>query len=262
MQKLLAIEWLKIKNYRTFRILIGLFLVFLPLWNWAIYNSVISVGAGAVNILSQAYSFPAVWGNLGFWAGIFVYFLSILMIILVSNEYSFRTHRQNVIDGWSRLDFFHAKAGLVLAISLGATVYTLLVGLVAGLLVGGFSGMGSGLEKILFFFVYTLNYLSFSALLALWIRRSGLAIGLFFLYSFIIENLFRGLINWKSSWPVGNLLPLQASDELLPFPIAKMLSGLISKGPVFSDWIYLLMSCAWIVVYYFLGKRLMQQRDF
>lgn len=262
MQRLLAIEWLKIKKYRTFRILAGMFLILLPLWNWGVYNSVISVGSGAVNILSQAYSFPAVWGNLGFWAGIFVMFLSILMIILITNEYSFRAHRQNVIDGWSRLEFFHGKVALVLFGSLAATLYMAVVGLVAGLLVGGFSGIGDGWENVLFFFVYTLNYLGFAALLAFWIRRSGLAIGLFFLYSFILENLFRGLINWKSSWPVGNLLPLQTSDQLLPFPIAKMIGGMLSKGPDFSVWVYFGVSCLWIAVYYLLGKRLMEKRDF
>ncbi len=262
MKDLLAIEWLKIKKYRTFRILAGLFLVLLPLWNWGVYNSFISVGAGSVNFLSTAYSFPAVWENLGFWGGLFVYFLCILMIILVSNEYSFRTHRQNVIDGWSRLDFFHGKVALALAGSALATLYVMLLGLIAGLLVGGVSGMESGWEKLFFFFVYALNYIGFAALIAFWIRRSGLSIGLFLLYSFILENMIKGIVNWKSPYPVGNFMPLQAADELLPFPIVKFVGGMLFNGPVFSAWAYLLVSCLWIAVYYFLGRRLIQKRDF
>lgn len=262
MQRLLAIEWRKIASYRTFRVLAGLFLILLPLWNWGIYKSVINLGGAQFNILSKAYSFPAVWENLGFWAGIFVMFLAILMIILISNEYSFRTHRQNVIDGWSRLDFYHGKVALVVCISLAATLYMALVGVAAGLLTGGVSGISGGWERVFFFFIYTLNYLGFAALLAFWIRRSGLAISLFFLYLLIVENLFRGLINWKSSWPVGNLMPLQASDELLPFPIAKMVGSMLSKGPHFSEWTYVLTSCAWIALYYFGGRKLIRKRDF
>ncbi len=262
MQKLLSIEWLKLKKYRTFRVLTILFLVLLPLWNWGIYNGMVSMGAGSFNILSQAYSFPSVWENLGFWAGIFVMFLSILMIILISNEYTFRTHRQNVIDGWSRMDFFHGKVALVLAGSVLATVFMVLIGLVAGLSVGGFSGIDGGWEKVLFFFIYTVNYLGFAALLAFWLRRSGLAIGMFFLYSFIIENMVRGLINWKSPEPVGNFLPLQSSDQLLPFPILKAIGNMITKTSDFNVWLYVGVSCLWIGVYYLLGKRLVEKRDF
>ncbi|RYD51351.1 MAG: hypothetical protein EOP52_10130 [Sphingobacteriales bacterium] len=260
MKDLLAIEWLKIKKYRTFRILAIMFLLLLPVWNWGIY-SVVRSKPGASMFLSTAYSFPEVWGNLGFWGGLFVLVLSILMIILVCNEYSFRTHRQNVIDGWTRLDFLHSKAALVLIGGVLATLYVLVVGLIMGFSIGGASGIGGGWEKLLFFFIYTINYLGFATLIALWIRRSGLAIGLFFLYAFILENIFSSLINLKAQ-PVGNLLPLQASDELLPLPIAKLFGNMIFTGPRFDSWIYALVSLLWIGVYYLAAKRLILKRDF
>src|SRR5262245_35861746 len=113
MNNLLAIEWLKIRRYRAFWLLIGLFAVLLALWNYQISKGVVQMGAQGVNVLSNAYTFPDVWSNLGWWGGIFVLFLAILIITLTCNEFTFRTHRQNVIDGWSRLDFYHAKVALV-----------------------------------------------------------------------------------------------------------------------------------------------------
>ncbi|HYD20756.1 MAG TPA: ABC transporter permease, partial [Flavipsychrobacter sp.] len=97
MKALLAIEWLKIKRYRTFWILAAFFTVLLPLWNYMIASGMMQMGGGGVNFLNRAYSFPGVWENVGFWASIFIIFLSMLVIILTTNEYTYRTHRQNVI---------------------------------------------------------------------------------------------------------------------------------------------------------------------
>ena len=102
------------KSFRTFWIVTGFFILLLPLWNYGISNGIMKIGGGDVNLVSQAYSFSYVWQNLGFWTSIFVVFISILTIILVTNEYQFRTSRQNIIDGWKRLDFYHAKWQVVL----------------------------------------------------------------------------------------------------------------------------------------------------
>lgn len=262
MRSSLAIEWLKIKKYRTFWVLIGFFLVLLPLFMYQIKNGMINVNDSGVNIFDSAYSFPGVWGNVGFWGSIFVMFLSILVIILTTNEYNFRTNRQNVIDGWSRLKFYHAKVALVLAISAIATLYVFLLGTLFGL------GSGSGsaadmfvqIEKIGYFFILTVNYLSFGLLIGIWIRRSGLAIGLFLLYTLIIEATVKGLLNWKMDTKLGDYLPLQASDELLPLPLMKMAQALVGTDATSYNTL-LLVSIGWIALYYFIGRRLLLRSD-
>src|SRR5690606_18571465 len=101
MRQLLSIEWLKIKRYGTFWVLTGFFVVLMPLLNYQIFRGMVTVGGsgkGGINLLSQSYSFPAVWGNIGYWGSIFIIFLSILVIILITNEFGYKTHRQNVID--------------------------------------------------------------------------------------------------------------------------------------------------------------------
>lgn len=262
---LLGIEWLKIKRYRTFWVLIGMFALLLPFWNYEIASGVLQLGPskkGGMNFLNTAYSFPEVWSNLGFWGSIFIMFISILVIILTTNEYSYRTHRQNIIDGWTRMQFFHAKVLLVVVLSFIITVYFFLLGMVfGGSYSGGLGNLFSEFQRVIYFFVLCLNYLGFALFLAIWIRRSGLAIGLFILYSMIIENIGKGLINHYMDMPYGDLLPLQASDELLPFPLMMMTKRILAQADKISANTYLIVSLCWCAVYYFVCRMLLKRSD-
>lgn len=263
MNSLLAIEWLKIKRYRTFWILMGLFAVLLPLLNYEIASGIIKIGGGkGTNFLGPAYSFPGVWGNLGFWASIFVTFLSILVIILTCNEYTFRTNRQNIIDGWKRTSFFHAKILLIVVLSIVVTLYLFILGALFGYFnSGSFSDLFDDAIKIFYFFILSLNYMGFALFIAIWIKRSGLAISLFLLYDLIIENIVKGIVNWKFDTQVGNFLPLQTSDELLPLPSWKMMQAMMGNTDSFSSTTYLIITIVWCLIYYFAGRRILLRRD-
>ena len=262
MKSLLAVEWLKIRRYKTFWVLIGLFAFLLPFWNFQIMNGVIKMGGGQVNLLNQAYNFPAVWSNFGWWGSIFVLFLTILVITLTCNEYSFKTHRQNVIDGWSRLSFFHAKVALVLTLSIATTLFIFIIGAIFGLSVSGSaSGMFDGIEEIGYFFLLVLNYLGAGLFIALWIRKSGLAIAIFMLYSMIIEVAASATINYLTKTKIANFLPLQSSDELLPFPLMRMAGAMIGNTQPYPNYAYVIASVLWITVYYFVGRRIVLNRD-
>jgi ABC-2 type transport system permease protein len=266
MTDLLAIEWLKLKRYRTFWVLIVLFALLLPLWNYEISTGAIAIGGAGksgINVFSTQYSFPNVWGNLGWWGSIFITFISILVIIVTTNEYGYRTNRQNVIDGWQRLQFYHAKVFLIIALSALLTLFLFLLGLIFGRAnSGSFYGCFSGLAQVGYFFVLTLDYLGFALLIAILIKKSGLAIGLFLLYSLIIENILKALINqYSGTNPVGNLLPLQASDELLPFPLTRMALAMVHITPSISMPAYCWVAIGWCIVYYLAGRTILLKSD-
>ncbi|OSZ78183.1 hypothetical protein CAP35_07945 [Chitinophagaceae bacterium IBVUCB1] len=261
MQSLLAIEWLKLKRYRTFWILIGCFTFLLAAWNYGISGGVLKLGAGDVNILNQAYTFSHVWENLGFWTSFFVIFLSILIIIITTNEYQFRTNRQNIIDGWSRLEFYHAKWIVVLVLSILTTLYVFLLGMVFGGSYGSFSEFPGNIEKLFYAFITTINYFGFSLLVAILFKRSGISIGIFFLYNMIIETLLKNLINWKLDFKAGNYLPLQSSDELLPFPLMDMAKAMLNIKDAPPTLSYIITSLVWICLYYLIGRRVLMRRD-
>lgn len=264
MKELLAIEWLKIKRYRTFWVLTGFFIVLLPLLNYQILRGMVNFGGSGgngINLLSQSYSFPAVWGNLAFWGSIFIIFLAILVIILTTNEFTFKTHRQNIIDGLTRLQFYHAKVYIVIILSLSATLYLFLLGICFGYNnSGSFHSIFSEINKLFYFFLLSVNYLGFALLIGLWIRRSGLAIGLFLLYALIIENILSGLLNWTFASKPGQYLPLQASDDLLPLPLMKLAKDFLATAEPSSLSLVLATIC-WCTIYYFAGRNLLLKSD-
>ncbi len=48
--------------------------------------------------------------------------LGMLFILLITNEVQYRTHRQNIIDGWSRTNFILAKFSVMIAFVVVATL--------------------------------------------------------------------------------------------------------------------------------------------
>ncbi len=257
---LLKIEWLKLRRYSTFWILSSLFAGLFLLWNYGVNKSFISMGGGAGNLLSSTYSFPQIWGNMGYLYSWFVVFLCVFIIISISNEFAYRTNRQHIIDGMERLDFLHAKALLVLSVTISATAFFILTGFVFGFVNGGgnpFDNFG----KVAYVFLYTLNYLSFSAFLTFFIKRSGLSIMLLLAY-FLVESIMSGLINWKFNTYVGNLMPLQCSDELLPLNALKAINNLTGNARPDAP-VYLLVACSIVYVglYYIVLRRKIQTAD-
>jgi ABC-2 type transport system permease protein len=257
MKSLLAIEWMKLKKYRTFWVLICLLL---PLWNFFIKSGILKIGGGGINVLSQVYSFTFLWENIGFWASMFVWFLSILTIIITTNEYQYRTNRQNVIDGWSRMDFYHAKWGVVVSLSVATTIYVFLAGMLIAVTNSGLDGFPGHIQYLFYVFVLCLNYYSFCLLVSIFFKRSGLAIGMFIFYCMIIETLLKFLINYFADG-YGNYLPLQCSDELLPFPVLDMVKAMAQMKETGSPMMYVIASFVWIVIYYFVGKRKLEKSD-
>lgn len=241
-----------------------MFAVLLPLWNYCISSGLMHIGGdnNGINPLASQYSFPEVWGNVGYWGSYFIWFISMLVIILVTNEFTFRTNRQNVIDGQTRLQYFHSKMLLAVVLAVVCTVYLYITGILFGLgNSGSFGDAFSHLSGVLYFFVLSINYLGFAMLLGFLVKKSGLAIGLFMLYTFIIENILKSVINHYSGTPWGNLLPLQASDELLPLPLTNMAKTMLGMEQHISNTTYILVSLGWCVAYYLTGRRLMQKTD-
>ncbi len=267
MKQLLAIEWLKIKRYRTFWVLTGLFAVLLPLLNYSVSSGMMKLGGsgkkgeGGINIIDIGYGFPQLWANLGFWGSFFIIFASVLVIILTTNEYAFRTNRQNVIDGWTRMQFFHSKVALVGVFSVATTLFVLLLAVIFGAVGGTVSSMATGIEKLGYFFILSLNYMGLGLFVSIWIRRSGLAIGLFMLYCMIIEQMLSKAINYFGNTEVGKLLPLQASDELLPFPLVAMGKQMLHMNDSISMTTYCLVSLGWCALYYAGSYVLLKRSD-
>jgi ABC-type transport system involved in multi-copper enzyme maturation permease subunit len=260
MIQLAQMEWMKLKKYRTFWIMLIIYVVLMIVWNFGFAKGAIKMNANGMNLLANSYTFPEVWSKVTYIAGWMILILCVLLITITSNEFQFKTHRQNVIDGLSRFDFFHSKLIVVFAISL----FTVLVSVFTGLSLGFMYGGGNPLDNLMplvYQFLYAINYLTFALLISLFVQKSGLSIALFFCYVIFIEGILGYALNNYFS-PIGNFLPLNSSDELLPMPLGAILKSALDNGATsYSPIYYCISSLVYIAIYYFVAKRKMETSD-
>lgn len=261
MMQLLSVEWLKIRKYRTFWVLTGMFAVLIVSWNWAISAGLLDLGGGGISIVNLNYTYPAVWDNVAYWTKFFAALIAILVILLTTNEYQFRTNRQNVIDGFTRMQVYHSKWLLVLILSLSVTVFTFMEGTIFAAING--SSLGNftvNAGKLVYVFLLTINYFAFALTLSLFIKKSGAATLLFLLYNYIAETMATEILSKKFNLVYGHFLPLQCSADLIPFPMMDMAKKLLSKEGQPTN--YLIMATiAWLFIYYMAGRIKLKRTD-
>ena len=197
MLHLLKIEWLKIKNYRVFWIfsifyLVSIFIV--TYIAWYIEQRTRSEIPESGMILGNTFSFPKVWQTVGWLSSWLLYFPGMIIIMMMVNEVNFKTHRQNIIDGWSRQQFIGVKMALVVIFSVLITLINIITGLIFGS-ISDSSFTLDGTSYVFYIFIQALAYLFFALMLAVLFRRSMLAIIIFFLYGLIFEWLITALTN-------------------------------------------------------------------
>ncbi|RYZ33570.1 MAG: hypothetical protein EOP49_35705 [Sphingobacteriales bacterium] len=263
MTQLLKIEWLKLKHYRTFWVMVLLFSVLLTALYVFVGMGVLNIGAGGMSVIGQVSSFSSLWNDLCFYASHFVIALAILMAIITTNEFQYKTHRQSVIDGWTRMQFYHAHWIILLAISLVTTVFVFLLGLLCGIISGlSLSDCLDNGQKLIWLFLLTVNYLGFAMTLSFFFKRSGLTIALLMFYSMIIEFFLNLIFLFKLKSPAADMfLPLQASDDLLPLDITKMLKNIAGITYIPEPGAYALATLGWIGLYYILGRIKLAKSD-
>lgn len=264
MLQIIKIEWLKVKYYRAFWILIALGLLSILAPNFIIHDVFISrIPKEAQALLGPSiYDFPLVWQTVAsvgsYTSGIF----GLLLITLVTNEFTYRTHRQNIIDGWERSDFILSKLFWVVSLALIAFLTCLIAVFIFGGIFRHTAFSLEGSHYMLYYLLQVLVLLLIALLLAMLIKRTGLAIILFVGYIMFGEQLLVFILK-RNFGNLGGLLPLQAGDELLPFPIldkVEKLAGTRYQGPYDSE-VYLAALVVYIVLLIWAVFRRMLRSD-
>jgi len=264
MQKILAVEWLKIRFYKAFWILLGLFVVSIVGLNYLVDSFIVKAKAqtGKANgdaILGHPFNYPDVWHTVSFWSGFLLFLPGLIIITLMTNEFTYRTHRQNIIDGWTRLQFIAIKLVWVFILALISTIVVFATAILFGAL-GDSPFSFLKLEYVGYFFIEALSYIAVALLFGIVLKRAGLAIGLFFLYILIIKNTISGLLNYFTPVKIGHYLPLSINDALIPFPFIKdMVKAMTQQPPNVS--ILLGGSVVYICLYSWIMIRTFQKAD-
>ena len=164
--------------------------------------------------------FPDVWsgiiGNIG---PVAPFFAAILVILLVTGEFSFRTARQNVIDGLSKDAWFAGKMLLVPGVALA--FLALMFGIAAiGALKGSITEAVVRSGDLAVMGGYSLGVLVLvtgAFMAAMLVRGSGSAMAAFFFYLTLLERLFAQIVGRFSpeTRPALEYLPFTSAMRLM-----------------------------------------------
>ncbi len=226
MTHILRTEWLKIKGYKAFWAVLAMTALTYPGINymfWYEYKQMIakekSTGQMAKMLLGNPFTFPEVFHTSAFLSSIFVFIPAIVVIMLITNEYTYKTSRQNIIDGWSRREFMIGKLFDVLLVTL---MVTILLG-ITSFVVGNIATKDPVTDPfkewwyIGLFALQTFAQLSLAFFVGFLVRRAFIALSIFVFYFLIFENAAVGILKFKAN-DIGRFLPLELSDRMIPNP--------------------------------------------
>jgi len=229
MLRLLRIDILKNKSYKAFIILVAMYFISLGITTASgmeFLKWLASLGAdfdGLEIMRVPLYHFPDIWQNLAYVSTFFKFILAIVVIISITNEYSFKTVRQNILDGFDRKDFLTSKVLMIGLLSISATIFLTLICLVTGIIYTPAEDMRFILKDTEFmfgFFLETFTYLLFALFIGSLVQRSGLAIGLLFLYTLILEPILTFNLPDELDFIIP-YFPVRAMNEVVKIPFTK-----------------------------------------
>jgi ABC-2 type transport system permease protein len=266
MLHLLKIDLKKLTSYRTFWIVCGLYFVTLA-FSTASGMEILKWLARTIEGFGQKinvnriplYHFPDIWLNLLYFSGLFKIVLAIMTVISITNEYTYRTLRQNVIDGLSRWEFLFSKILTNLLLSLLSVVMIFVIALVTGFIYTpaiNYQYIFSDMEFLFANFLEIFAFLSYALMLGILIQRSGLTIILLML-SKMIEIIFRENVDEYLPWLI-QFLPMESISNLVPLPYARYAFQEIRDYLTFSS---VAIALGWTVLFNYFSYLKLKRSD-
>jgi len=267
--KVLRTEWLKIKSYPAFWGIMIMTALSYPGINylfWNIYKDITQrkdqAGQIAKFLLGNPFAYPETFHTTAYFSSFFVFIPAIVVIMLVTNEYTYKTHRQNIIDGWSRNQFLLSKFFDVLLITLMVTVLYFSIAVIIGIIASPNSkiNMWSNSGYVGLFALQTFSHLSIAFLVGFLVRRSFIALGIFVFYYIIVENMIVGYSKVKLD-DIGRFMPLEIADRMIPVPAflgkmdEKAYKASLANIPQQILLTFVVIAVVWSICYYTNKKR-------
>ena len=238
-KKITSIEFLKLKRRGNFILLALMLLVY--------------IGGSAIEIYQfekgqNIISFVKTMNSMA--ESLIGFFLVIFIIMNIGNEYSEGTLRKNIIDGYTRSQFFTGKLLLLLVITIGAYIlgkFTLLIG---GVVLNNFQNVLALFTPS--FLINSFIKLLYSGIFALCLiyltRNTTISIVIYFIWG-TIENIVILLGHFKKNMDPGleRFMPLTSIGNVLTT------TELITISSIIISVVYVFVML--FLPYYFLLKR-------
>lgn len=230
MLRLLQIEFHKLKYNRAAKV-ISITYFALICFIALIVSIEFNFGGVKFRVADQGiFNFPFIWHFNTFMAAILKIFLAIVIVSMMSNEYSYRTLKQNLIDGLSKKEFVLSKFLTVIGYALASTVFVFILSMILGLSFSDYNEIGiifSDMEYLIAYFIKLTGFFAMCLFLGVWVKRSAFAIG-FLVIWWIVEKLiylflkFRLFKDTDVAENVSQFFPLEAMSNLIIEPFTKL----------------------------------------
>ncbi len=161
MKRLIRIEWLK--NYSYFPVILFSSIYFgLVIGFTLICAQTIPIFGISIKLLDQGFlDFPQIWNFLTYFTALLKIFLGLIVIFTISNEFTSKMFKQNIIDGLSRKEFLASKVLTITLLSLLSTLVIVLMGLILGLSFSKSTELNAIFKESYFVFGYFLKLFTF-----------------------------------------------------------------------------------------------------
>ena len=267
------LEWLKLKHYRFFWILIVMYLLALfIICTFGVFflEWLKRQGAdfdGIDPTLLPIYDFPDIWQNTTYLASFVKVILAFIVIISATNDISYLTMRQNIIDGISKKEFLLSKLSLIIFLALFSTFFLFVIGFINGSIYSHVWGPEYIYDEFEFLLAYLFDiivFCSFALILALIIKKAGFTIVFLFLYSLMFEPILT-LILTDAPWSrdtiwadIAMYFPVKSMNGLIPVPYPKYIFREIEDNVPMQA---ILSSTAWLVIFQWSIYRFLVKKD-
>ncbi|MDC0177285.1 ABC transporter permease subunit [Polaribacter sp.] len=279
MLRLLSIELHKLKHNSASK---GLIIIYFGLLvSIALIAAVkIPFFGKTIHLAEQGiFNFPYIWHFNTYVAATLKFFLLLVIVSMMANEYSNKTLKQNLIDGLSKKQFVLSKFYTVIVFAAISTIFVFIVSLVLGLFYSDykeFSNITSDLEYLVAFFVKLVGFFSFGLFLGILVKRAAFAIGAMVIW-WMIEGAYWLIALWlfkdakEAMVKVSNAmfwLPLEAMSNLIKEPgsklgivknLAKQMGGFTKSYEV--EVATILIVLVWTFIFIYLSYTLLKKRD-
>lgn len=277
MKRLIAIELQKIWKNRASKILTISYFVILSFI--ALIASIkFDIGNFKLHLADMGiFNFPYIWHFNTYIAAILKFFLAIVIVSMMANEYSYGTLKQNLIDGMSKKEFIQSKFLTVVLFAAASTLFIFIMSLLLGLSFSSyneFTIVFSDLEYLLAYFVKLVGFFSFCLFLGIFVKRSAFAIGFLFVWN-IIEGIVKGVLTFKifpnseTASTIMQFFPLEAMSNLIVEPFTRLsaiknIQTAIGDNDVKDYGVHfsaILIVLLWTMIFMFLSYKLLKKRD-
>ncbi|MCM4154570.1 ABC transporter permease [Gramella sp. AN32] len=277
MLRLLEIEFNKLRYSRSAKILIISYFVLITFI--ALIASIeFNIGNIEFRVADQGiFNFPYIWHFNTYIAAFLKLFLAIVIVSMMSNEYSNRTIKQNLIDGLSKKEFILSKFLTVLVFAGISSFFVFIVTILLGYSFSDFTEISivfTDLEYLLAYFIKLTGFFAFCMFLGILVKRSAFALG-FLIVWYILEGIFYALLKFKffkGTEIADNILqffPLASMGNLIREPFSRLKAVQTAANQMGADfnidynihWYQLLIVIVWILIFVYLSLWLLRKRD-